>query len=255
MKALAIIALIFSALSVFIPFVGIFLAMLCSILALITFKNATTISGITFGINIVSTAFLSPTIIAAEALNSLGVHSSQSHELTSGTIYMMYVGFHVVLLGAALAWRFTWESPMVFGDQRGATGKASAPRITLVKCPHCAEDIQAEANICRFCQRSVQPRSKQIEEENAARLEALQHERSRAEAEAVILNENMKLEKARADAEATLRDEKRREEDARKPKGACPNCKSIIPLDSNECPNCKAVFGIGSAWKITRVRT
>lgn len=255
MKALAIIALIFSALSVFIPVIGIFLAMLCSILALITFRHTTTISGITFGINIVSTAFLSPTIIAAEALNSLGVHSNRPHELSAGSIYMMYVGFHIVFLFVALAWQFTWESPMMFGDQPRPAGKGAASTSVVRRCPHCAESIQAEANICRFCQRSVQPRSKEIEAEDAARLEASQLERNRIEAKAAMLAEEIKADETRAEARAILAAEIRRQEEARKPKGTCPNCKSVISLDKTDCPECKANFGVGSAWKITRLRT
>ncbi|ORF46260.1 hypothetical protein B5800_03315 [Gilliamella apicola] len=80
MKALSIIALIFSALSIFIPVMGIYIAIICSIFALITFCKEPTISGITFGINIISTAFLSPTLA-----------------LTAG-LYIFFVGFHIVLM-------------------------------------------------------------------------------------------------------------------------------------------------------------
>ena len=59
MKALAIIALVFAGLSIFIPVGGVFLAMLCGVFALISFRSQTTLSGITFGINIINTAFLS----------------------------------------------------------------------------------------------------------------------------------------------------------------------------------------------------
>ncbi len=34
------------------------------------------------------------------------------------------------------------------------------------------------------------------------------------------------------------------------PSGTCPNCKTIIPLASEECAKCKASFGVGSAWKV-----
>ncbi|ORF47093.1 hypothetical protein B5799_13730, partial [Gilliamella apicola] len=78
--SLSIIALIFSALSIFIPVMGIYIAIICSIFALITFCKEPTISGITFGINIISTAFLSPTLA-----------------LTAG-LYIFFVGFHIVLM-------------------------------------------------------------------------------------------------------------------------------------------------------------
>jgi RNA polymerase subunit RPABC4/transcription elongation factor Spt4 len=35
-----------------------------------------------------------------------------------------------------------------------------------------------------------------------------------------------------------------------KPKGVCPNCEQIIPLDSLECEKCSATFGPNAAWKI-----
>ena len=88
MKALSIIALIFAALSIFIPVGGLWIAMGCSILALITFIQFPTLSGVTFGINIISTAFLSPSLLLASAANNGG---------NSG-VYFFYVGFHVILM-------------------------------------------------------------------------------------------------------------------------------------------------------------
>lgn len=105
MKALAIIALIFSALSIIIPGVGIFLAMLCSIIALISFRSQPTLSGITFGLNIISTIFLSPMLLVAEAMNSSGVTTASTRMSGNpGEIMSFYVGFHVVLLAAAVLW-------------------------------------------------------------------------------------------------------------------------------------------------------
>lgn len=34
------------------------------------------------------------------------------------------------------------------------------------------------------------------------------------------------------------------------PKGTCPNCDHIIPLQSDSCSKCKAAFGVGSAWVV-----
>jgi len=34
------------------------------------------------------------------------------------------------------------------------------------------------------------------------------------------------------------------------PKGTCPGCDAVIPLDSAQCPGCNALFGADSAWSI-----
>ena len=100
MKALAIVALIFSAISVFIPVGGVYLALLCSVFALASFRAQPTLAGIAFGINIISTAFLSPTLMLAAS----GVASSRADSSLEG-LYFFFVGFHVVLLAAAIGWR------------------------------------------------------------------------------------------------------------------------------------------------------
>jgi len=75
MKPLAIIALIFAALSIFIPVGGVFIAMICSVLALISFRSQPTLAGVTFGIDIINTAFLSPSIMLADATSSNNLNS------------------------------------------------------------------------------------------------------------------------------------------------------------------------------------
>lgn len=110
MKALAIVALVFACLSIFVPVGGVFLAMLCSLFALVAFRRQSTLAGVTFGINIVSTALLSPSLLVAEAVNS----SSASTQVTTGGaggIYFFYVGFHVVLFAVALLWRLLRGAP------------------------------------------------------------------------------------------------------------------------------------------------
>jgi len=102
MKALAIIALIFAGLSIFIPVGGLFIAMFCSALALISFRSQPTLSGIAFGINIVNTAFLSPSLVISDV-------SSSTTE--AGEIYWFYVGFHLVLLVIAIAWLLLRGAP------------------------------------------------------------------------------------------------------------------------------------------------
>lgn len=69
--------------------------MFCSVLALISFRSQPTLSGIAFGINIVNTAFLSPSLVLSDV-------SSSNTE--AGEIYWFYVGFHLVLLVIAAVW-------------------------------------------------------------------------------------------------------------------------------------------------------
>ncbi|MBU2714261.1 hypothetical protein [Zooshikella harenae] len=114
MKALSIVALVFSALSIFIPVGGVFIAMLCSLMAIIAFRSQPTLSGVTFGINIINTAFLSPSIMISDAASSgaldLGT-TTTSAPTEAGSIYWFYVGFHVVLFIAAIVWRLTRGAP------------------------------------------------------------------------------------------------------------------------------------------------
>ena len=96
MKALSIVGLIFAIISIFIPIFGILIAMLCSLLALITFVKQPTISGAIFGINIFSTAFLSP-VLASVAANS-GIDT-----------YLFFVKYHVVLMFIAFILYFIFR--------------------------------------------------------------------------------------------------------------------------------------------------
>lgn len=110
MKALAVVALIFAALSIFIPIGGIYLAMLCSVLALISFRSQSTLSGITFGIDIINTAFLSPVIVLSDmhASGELDLATEATRTMPvkeSGDVYFVFVGFHLVLLAIAIGWR------------------------------------------------------------------------------------------------------------------------------------------------------
>ena len=102
MKAIAILALVFASLSIFVPVGGVFIAMLCSVLALISFRSQPTLSGIAFGLNIISTAFLSPSIVFTDVT---------SVDTAPGEIYWFYVGFHVVFLVVALIWRLVRGAP------------------------------------------------------------------------------------------------------------------------------------------------
>ena len=116
MKALAIVALVFAGLSIFIPVVGVFIAMLCSLMALIAFRSQSTLAGITFGINIINTVFLSPSIVmsdmqASGALDLGTAAAATQPQMESGDIYWVYVGFHLVFFTIAIIWRLVRGAP------------------------------------------------------------------------------------------------------------------------------------------------
>ena len=108
MKALAIVALIFAALSIFIPVGGIYIPLLCSLMALIVFRSQTTLSGVTFGINIINTAFLSPILVMSDmhASGELDINNSAlSATRESGDLYWSFLGIHLFLLSVSIIWR------------------------------------------------------------------------------------------------------------------------------------------------------
>lgn len=96
MKALAIIALIFASISILVPVIGVYLALLCSLLALIAFCWQPTLSGITIGMNIISTTFLSPSVY-------LGAGIAEANTRGDGSVVLnILIGFHIVCLGLGL---------------------------------------------------------------------------------------------------------------------------------------------------------
>lgn len=99
MKALSIVAIVLAGISFIIPVVGVFTAMLASVLALISFRSQATLSGIAIGLNTINTAFFSPSLLIAEAGNQMDGGGA-------GELYYFYVGFHVLILiiGGALAY-------------------------------------------------------------------------------------------------------------------------------------------------------
>lgn len=114
MKALSIVALVFAALSIFIPVGGVFIAMLCSLMAMIAFRSQPTLSGIAFGINIINTALLSPSIMLSDAASSGAFDFEEvttNAPTEAGSIYWSYVGFHVVLFIVAVVWRLVRGAP------------------------------------------------------------------------------------------------------------------------------------------------
>jgi ABC-type multidrug transport system permease subunit len=93
MKALSIVAVVIAGVSFVIPIYGVFTAILASVLGLISFRNEATLSGVAVGLNLVNTAFFSPSILIAEGLNV-----AINEGTPDNSIYLTYVGIHVVIL-------------------------------------------------------------------------------------------------------------------------------------------------------------
>jgi len=114
MKALAIVALIFAALSIVIPVAGIYIPLLCSLMALIAFRSQTTLAGVAFGINIINTAFLSPILIITDmhASGELDINNSAlTATKESGELYWSFLGIHLFLFAVAIIWRLVRGAP------------------------------------------------------------------------------------------------------------------------------------------------
>ena len=69
MKALSIVAIVLAGLASFIPLVGIWVALISSVMGLIAFRSSTTLSAVAVGLNLANTAFASPSLLLAEAVN------------------------------------------------------------------------------------------------------------------------------------------------------------------------------------------
>ena len=90
MKAVAILALIFSVVSFFVPLYGVVTALGCSLVAALSFRWQPTISAVAIGINLISAAFFSPTLLFAEEL----FFAALPEVFMFGSMYAFNVGFH-----------------------------------------------------------------------------------------------------------------------------------------------------------------
>ena len=86
MKTFAVITLVLSGLSIVVPVIGVYLSMVCSAMAYISFRRQPLLSGMTLILNIVGTAFLSP---------SASVTITPE---TTDSFRLGYVIYHVVFL-------------------------------------------------------------------------------------------------------------------------------------------------------------
>lgn len=81
----------------------------------------------------------------------------------------------------------------------------------------------------------LEKRAAQLQSERLAKTETLRRERAAKQA-------------AAEERLAQLSEEERAY--ALLPKGLCPSCALVMPLDSPSCPRCKAIFGADSAWSL-----
>ncbi len=82
-----------------------------------------------------------------------------------------------------------------------------------------------------------------------AYLEVRARELAQAHQSLLLEQERYKRLKEQEDRLAALTEEERAYELL--PKGICPNCNAVQPLDSEECSSCKAIFDSSSAWRLT----
>ena len=99
MKAVAILALIFSAVSFFVPVYGVVTALGCSLVAVCSFKWQPTISAVAIGINLISAAFFSPTLLLIEGFLFEEIPDAS----VFGSMYTFHVGFHSLSMLAGIA--------------------------------------------------------------------------------------------------------------------------------------------------------
>jgi len=98
MKALSIVALVLAGISFIIPIIGVWTALIASIMAVISFRSQATLSGIAIGLNLINTAFFSPSLLIAEGISAADQLSAGAEPTGVGAIYWGWVGAHIVLL-------------------------------------------------------------------------------------------------------------------------------------------------------------
>lgn len=99
MKAPAILVLVLSALSIFIPVGGVLLAIACGGLVVLGFRSQPTLSGLVFGLDIGNAAHSSPSLMLA------GAAEGNSAVAQSPNTYGVVLLTHFVLFAVAVLWR------------------------------------------------------------------------------------------------------------------------------------------------------
>jgi len=120
MKALGIVAVVVSALSVVIPVFGAsYLPIIAGIMALIAVREEPTLAFVALGINIINVAFLSPILLVASAVTGCagevasgmeeimsGNYNVDTPDCGAGSMYWTYLSIHLV--AAAIAGVLTY---------------------------------------------------------------------------------------------------------------------------------------------------
>lgn len=88
--------------------------------------------------------YFAPSIVAA---------TRKRANLTSIVLLNIFLGWTLVGWVVALVWAYSTPTPAMVAP----SPEPPSVTPTLRRCPHCAEDIRAEANVCRYCGRDVEP--------------------------------------------------------------------------------------------------
>lgn len=100
MRAVAIVALVTAIFAVFLSALGVWLAVIASVMALASIRWSPLISGAAFMLNIVNTLFLSPVLIAADTVLATKGGAELSGLASSGPFYDTFAAFHCGLFAA-----------------------------------------------------------------------------------------------------------------------------------------------------------
>jgi hypothetical protein len=101
MKAIAIVALIFSCAAMVMPAGGAFLAVLISGLAFVSFRDEPTIAGTAFGVNIINTLSLNPDFVAF----FVGMGERFVAAGNPQSVYLSMIALQVLLLSLAICFK------------------------------------------------------------------------------------------------------------------------------------------------------
>ena len=122
---------------------GIFLLSIATVWGIVTFNLDTTVE--------TESQYIAGTYIPAKKVHNIGKMDERRNHLILSAL-LVIVG--VVLFG--------------FGSLRPSSIPNSPPKNTR-KCPHCAEMVQEDANVCRYCQRDLPSMSEFLAKEKAER--------------------------------------------------------------------------------------